>query len=65
MRAKKTYTGNKDGVAAGERPGLTELIKHLVYLSEGALWNNGTFVNRPNAQFQESVCACHRQSSRP
>jgi hypothetical protein len=47
MRAKKTYTGNKDGVAAGERPGLTELIKHLVYLSEGALWNNGTFVNRP------------------
>ena len=47
MRAKKIYTGNKDGVAAGERPGLTELVKHLVYLSEGALWNNGTFVNRP------------------
>jgi hypothetical protein len=47
MRAKHEYTGNTDGVAAGERPGLTELIKHLVYLSEGALWNNGTFVNRP------------------
>lgn len=47
MRAKKTYTGNSDGLAAGERPGLTELVKHLVYLSDGALWNNGTFVNRP------------------
>ena len=47
MRAKHTYTGNSDGLAPGERPGLTELIKHLVYFSEGALWNNGTFVNRP------------------
>lgn len=47
MQTKKTYTGTKDGVAAGEQPGLTELIKHLVYFSEGALWNNGTFVNRP------------------
>ena len=46
MRAKHKYTGNTDGVATGERPGLTELVKHLVYLSEGALWNNGTFVNR-------------------
>jgi len=47
MRSKKKYTGNSDGVAAGERPGLTELIKHLIYFSEGALWNNGTFANRP------------------
>lgn len=47
MKAKKVYTGTKDGVASGEQPGLTELIKHLVYFSEGALWNNGTFVNRP------------------
>ena len=47
MRAKKVYTGNSDGIAPGERPGLTELIKHLVYCSEGALWNNGTFVVRP------------------
>ena len=47
MRAKHTYTGNTDGLAAGEKPGLTELVKHLVYFSEGALWNNGTFVNRP------------------
>ncbi len=47
MRTKKIYTGNSDGVAPGERPGLTELIKHIVYFSEGALWNNGTFVNRP------------------
>jgi len=47
MRAKKIYTGNSDGLGSGERPGLTELIKHLVYFSEGALWNNGTFVNRP------------------
>ena len=47
MRAKHKYTGNTDGVAGGERPGLSELVKHLVYLSEGALWNNGTFVNRP------------------
>ena len=47
MRAKKVYTGNRDGIGPGERPGLTELIKHLVYLSEGALWNNGTFVVRP------------------
>ena len=47
MRAKKIYTGNSDGIGPGERPGLTELIKHLVYFSEGALWNNGTFVIRP------------------
>ena len=47
MQTKKTYTGTKDGVAGGEQPGLNELMKHLVYFSEGALWNNGTFVNRP------------------
>ena len=47
MRAKKIYTGNSDGIGPGERPGLTELTKHLVYFSEGALWNNGTFVIRP------------------
>ena len=46
MRAKHIYTGNSDGLASGEKPGLTELVKHLVYFSEGALWNNGTFVNR-------------------
>ena len=47
MRTKKKYTGNSDGLASGEKPGLTELVKHLIYLSDGALWNNGTFVNRP------------------
>jgi hypothetical protein len=51
MEAKKVYTGNRDGIGPGERPGLTELIKHLVYLSEGALWNNGTFVVQTNEKF--------------
>lgn len=47
MRAKHTYTGNSDGDMGHERPGLTELVKHLVYFSEGYLWNNGTYASRP------------------
>ena len=40
---KRTYTGNKDGVAAGEHPQLTALIKELLNAYPKALWNNGSF----------------------
>jgi len=40
---KRTYTGNKDGVAAGEHPQLTALIKELLKSYPKALWNNGSF----------------------
>ena len=42
---KRPYTGNKDGIAKGEREGLDVLIRRLTELYP-ALWNNGSFVNR-------------------
>ena len=42
---KRPYTGNKDGIAKGEREGLGVLIRRLTELYP-ALWNNGSFVNR-------------------
>lgn len=41
------YTGNKDGDAGRCRAGTKEFIKHVIYLSEGALWNNGDYASRP------------------
>jgi hypothetical protein len=41
------YTGNRDGDAGKCREGTKEFIKHAIYLSEGALWNNGDYANRP------------------
>lgn len=42
---KRPYTGNKDGLAAGERKGLTVFIKQMTEMFP-ALWNNGAYVNR-------------------
>ena len=42
----RKYTGTTDGVGIGERKGLTVLIKYLSEQSDGALWNNGSFVVR-------------------
>jgi len=42
---KRPYTGNKDGLAEGERKGLKVFITELTKLYP-ALWNNGSFVNR-------------------
>lgn len=44
---KRPYTGNKDGLAKGATSGLNALVKEISTYSSGALWNNGTFVNRP------------------
>ena len=44
---KRPYTGNKDGIAKGATSGLVALVKEIRTYSSGALWNNGTFVNRP------------------
>lgn len=43
----RPYTGNKDGVAKGATAGLLALVDEMCKRSDGALWNNGTFVNRP------------------
>lgn len=43
----RSYTGNKDGLASGATAGLTALVDEISKKSGGALWNNGTFVNRP------------------
>lgn len=42
----KPYTGNSDGAAERVRPGMKVFINHMIYLSDGAYWNNGDFVNR-------------------
>ena len=41
--SKRPYTGNKDGVAKGLRPGMKVFIEEVIKLSNGALWNNGDF----------------------
>lgn len=46
MRTKHTYTGNSDGDSGGVREGLMEFMRHVIYFSEGRLWNNGTYVKR-------------------
>jgi hypothetical protein len=51
---KRPYTGNKDGVAAGEHPQLTALIKELVKAYSPALWSNGSFGVR-NMKGKESL----------
>lgn len=44
---KRKYTGTSDGAAAGKRAGLEEFVKQMNAWSDGALWNNGTFMIRP------------------
>jgi hypothetical protein len=43
----RPYTGNKTGLAGGASQGLLALVDEITKHSDGALWNNGTFVNRP------------------
>lgn len=43
----RPYTGNKDGLAKGATAGLLALVDEISKHSDGALWNNGTYVNRP------------------
>jgi len=54
---KSNYTGNKDGLATGERKGLTVFIKELCALYP-ALWNNGSFVNR-SMRGKQGVLSVH------
>jgi hypothetical protein len=42
----RPYTGTKDGAAKGKRAGLEQFVIEVAKLSDGALWNNGTYVNR-------------------
>lgn len=42
----RRYTGTRDGVAQGKRPGTEEWVKQVIALSGGVLWNNGTWVVR-------------------
>jgi hypothetical protein len=51
---KRPYTGNKDGLASGERKGLRVFINELTKLYP-ALWNNGSFVNRPMRGKKDSL----------
>jgi hypothetical protein len=41
-----TYTGNRDGDSGKARPGLLEFVKTVEQITDGALWNNGTYVKR-------------------
>ena len=43
---KRKYTGTSDGAAAGKRAGLEEFAKQINVWSDGALWNNGTWMVR-------------------
>ena len=43
---KRPYTGSKDGVAAGEHPQLTALMRELFKAYSPALWNNGSWAVR-------------------
>jgi len=43
---KRNYTGTTDGASAGKRAGLEEFVKQMNAWSDGALWNNGTWVVR-------------------
>jgi len=50
----RPYTGTKDGAAAGKRAGLEEFVRQMNAWSDGALWNNGTWVVR-NMRGKESL----------
>lgn len=42
----RDYIGNSDGPAKGKRAGTEEWVKQAIKYSNGALWNNGTFMVR-------------------
>jgi hypothetical protein len=50
----RPYTGTKGGAAAGKRAGLEEFVRQITAMSDGALWNNGTWVVR-NMRGKESL----------
>ena len=43
----RTYTGNRDGDHGKARPGLLEFVKTVEQVTDGAMWNNGTYASRP------------------
>ena len=51
---KRSYTGNKDGAAAGEHPQLTALMKEVFKAYSPALWTTGSFGVR-NMRGKESL----------
>ena len=42
----RPYIGNSDGPSAGPRAGMNEFIKQVIYHSNGALFNNGSYGRR-------------------
>lgn len=46
MNKPRLYTGTNDGIAKGKREGTEEFVRQMVFLSDGAFWNNGTFIVR-------------------
>lgn len=46
MNTPRPYTGTNDGIAKGKREGTEEFVRQMHFLSDGAFWNNGTFVVR-------------------
>jgi hypothetical protein len=46
MNKPRPYTGTNDGIAKGKREGTEEFVRQLAFLSDGAFWNNGTFLVR-------------------
>lgn len=45
--APRPYTGITEGLGKGRRPGLELFADGIEYLTNGALWNNGTYGVRP------------------
>lgn len=39
----RKYTGTSDGPTTAKRAGTEQWVREVIALSEGALWNNGTF----------------------
>lgn len=46
MHNPRPYTGTNDGIAKGKREGTEEFLRQINFLSDGALFGNGTFVVR-------------------
>lgn len=46
MTKPRKYTGTSDGPATGKRLGTEEFVRQVAELSNGVLWNNGTWVVR-------------------
>jgi len=55
---KRPYTGTKDGISKGKRPGTEQWVKEITRLSGGALWNNGTWGVR-DVRGQDGVLSVH------